>query len=363
MSEDQDPATKTEDPTPKRLSESQRKGQVAKSQEVNHWFMMFGATMVFVIFGRGLLTEVRFAVLPFIETPHLIATDPGHLMVVLRNLLRLLLFSLAPIFGVLVIAAIAANVVQNKPVFTGERIKPKLDKLSMIKGFKRLFSMRSVVEFVKSFLKILIIASVIGFLVWPDRDVLTQLMTVETVDILKIIEREALVMLIAVIAIMAIIAVADVLYQKYEHIKSLRMSKQEVKDEQKQAEGDPIIKARIRQVRMERARRRMMAAVPQADVVVTNPTHYAVALAYKAEEMVAPKLVAKGVDTVAFKIREIAEQHQVPVVENPPVAQALYATVDIDQGIPVEHYRAVAEIIGYVMRLKGRMKPRTRRVA
>ena len=237
MSEDQDPATKTEEPTPKRLSESQRKGQVAKSQEVNHWFMVFGATIVFVIFGRGLLTEVRFAALPFIETPHLIATDPGHLMVVLRNMLRLLLLTLAPIFGVLVIAAIAANVVQHKPVFTGERIKPKLNKLSPIKGFKRLFSMRSVVEFIKSFLKILLIASVIGFLVLPDRDILTQLVTVEAVEILQIIEREALVMLVAVVAIMAIIAVADMLYQKYEFIKSLRMSKQEIKDEQKQGKA------------------------------------------------------------------------------------------------------------------------------
>ena len=124
-----------------------------------------------------------------------------------------------------------------------------------------------------------------------------------------------------------------------------------------------MIKARIRQVRMERARRRMMAAVPEADVVVTNPTHFAVALKYKEEEMAAPKLVAKGVDTVALKIREIAEEHEVPVVENPPVAQALYASVDIDQAIPVEHYRAVAEIIGYVMRLKSRLRPRSRRVA
>ena len=354
MSEDQDPVTKTEDPTPNRLSESEKKGQVAKSQEVNHWFMISAATLLFVLITPTLVTAVRVASTRFLESPHAIATDPGHLIVVLTNLLRELSVVMALIFLALVVAAIAANMVQHRLLLSGERMRPKLSKLSPMKGLKRIFSLRSLVEFFKSLLKIIIIAAVVAFLVWPDRGFLPQLMTIPVVEQLAIIEHEALVMLAAVVAIMALVGGADLMYQKYEHIKGLRMSKQEVKDEQKQAEGDPIIKARIRSLRMERARKRMMAAVPRADVVVTNPTHYAVALEYKSETMTAPRLLAKGVDSVAKKIREVAAEHEVPVVENPPVARALYATVELDQEIPVEHYKAVAEIIGYMMRLKAK---------
>ena len=163
---------------------------------------------------------------------------------------------------------------------------------------------------------------------------------------------------------MALIAAIDFLYQKQQHIKKLRMSKQELKEEFKQSEGDPMIKARLRQIRMERARRRMMAAVPEADVVITNPTHYAVALKYESNEMEAPMLTAKGVDSVAMRIREVAKEHDVPIVENPPLSRALYEGVDLDQQVPPEHYKAVAEIIGYIMRLKDKMpgrrgRPRT----
>ena len=356
MSEDQDPVTKTEDPTPKRLGDAQRKGQVAKSQEVNHFFMIFAAGVVLVIFGHEFLTDVRFGVLKFLETPHQIDTDPGHLIIVLQDLLSKLIFSLGPIFGLLAIAAIAGNFVQNRPVFTGERMKPKLNKISPLKGLKRMFALRTLVDFAKSLLKLIIVAAVVAFLIWPDRNILPQLVNVETVEILMIVEREALIMIAAVVAVMGFVAFADMYYQKFEHIKSLRMTKQEIKDEQKQSEGDPMVKARIRQIRTERARKRMMAAVPEADVVVTNPTHYAVALEYKPDLMNAPKVVAKGIDSIARRIREIAEEHNVPIVENPPVARTLYAAVELDEEIPIEHYKAVAEIIGYIMQLKGKLR-------
>ena len=161
-------------------------------------------------------------------------------------------------------------------------------------------------------------------------------------------------LLIGAAAIMAVIAVADYIYQKYEHIKQLKMSRQEIRDEHKQSEGDPHVKARLRQIRHERARQRMMSAVPQADVVVTNPTHFAVALKYDTETMAAPVVVAKGVDNVAFRIREVADENDVPIVENPPLARALFGGVELDQQIPEEHYQAVAQIISYVYRLKGR---------
>ena len=162
-------------------------------------------------------------------------------------------------------------------------------------------------------------------------------------------------LLIGVLAIITVIAALDFLYQKFEHLKQMRMSRQEIKDELKQTEGDPIIKQRLRQIRHDRARKRMMAAVPEASVVITNPTHFAVALKYEMDEMSAPVLIAKGVDHLAYRIREIAREAGIPIVENPPLAQALHAGVEVDDVIPPEHYKAVAEIIGYVFRLKGKM--------
>ena len=169
---------------------------------------------------------------------------------------------------------------------------------------------------------------------------------------------EALRVVIGVLAVMSVIAGADYLFQRYKHNQKLRMSRQEIKDEMRQSEGDPMVKARLRQLRQERARQRMMAAVPGADVVVTNPTHFAVALRYEGEVMSAPVVVAKGVDFIAQKIREVAKENDVPIVENRPLARALYDTVDIDQEVPPDHYKAVAEVIGYVMRLRGKLPSR-----
>ena len=175
----------------------------------------------------------------------------------------------------------------------------------------------------------------------------------ESIAILRFIHKIVVLVLFTVVIAVLVIAVADYAWQKYTHLKKLRMTKQEVKDEYKQMEGDPLVKSRIRQVRMERARHRMMEAVPKADVVIVNPTHYAVALEYKMEEMDAPKVTAKGMDNVALRIKAIAEENDVPIVENPPLARALFASTEIDQTIPTEHFKAVAEVIGYVMQLKN----------
>jgi flagellar biosynthetic protein FlhB len=186
----------------------------------------------------------------------------------------------------------------------------------------------------------------------PSVGDLHKLIGMEMVQLLAVIRQLINHLLIAVLSSMVAITLADVLYQRYEHIKQLRMSRQELKDEQRESEGDPLVKSRLRQLRMERARKRMMAEVPKADVVVTNPTHYAVALRYEQAEMSAPKVIAKGVDTVAQKIREIAAEHNIPVIENPPLARGLYASVEIDQEVPPEFYKAVAELIGYIYKLK-----------
>ena len=357
MSEEQDKSSKTEEPTGKRLSDAERKGQISKSQEVNHWFMILGATMVLALFATSMANEIRTALTTFIAQPHLVPMDFNHLLHVAQRVAGTMLLILGPVFALLIFLALAANVVQHLPIFTTEKMKPKISKISPIQGAKRLFALRQIVEFLKGLVKISIIAVVVAAFIWPDRHFLPQLIAVETIEIFKILKREALIMLAVTLAVMLVVAIADVFYQMFEHKKGLRMTKQEVKDEHKQIDGDPQVKARIKSVRLQRARQRMMAAVPDADVVVTNPNHFAVALEYKPETMSVPVVVAKGVDTVALRIRNIAEENYIPVVENPPVARALFATCDLGDEVPIEHYKAVAEIISYVMQLKQRWRP------
>ncbi len=359
MSENQDPAQKTEEPTAKKLADAEAKGQVAKSQEVGHWFMLLGITIAVLLLASGATIRLADRLTTFIAAPHLIPLDGGHLTLVMWKLAGGVGLALLPLAGLLWCAALAGNLIQHKPVFSAHKLKPELSKLSLLKGFKRLFSMSSLVEFAKGIAKIAVVGVVAVLAVWPELDELPATIAAGVEAILPRLRELALMMLAGVLAVMTLIAAADFLFQRHRHVQGLRMTKQEVKDEQKQSEGDPVVKQRLRQIRMERARRRMIAAVPEADVVVTNPTHYSVALKYDAERMAAPVLVAKGMDALALKIREIAEQHDVAIVANPPLARALHATVELDQEIPVAHYKAVAEIIGYVMRQKSKLPPRS----
>src|SRR5690606_20754746 len=247
--------------------------------------------------------------------------------------------------------AIAANLVQHQPLLSIEPIKPKLSKVNPLEGAKRLFSQEALVNFAKGLIKLVVVAAVLWFVLAPEIDSLENMITLEPGMILKEFMDLAMKIFGAVLAIVTIIAIADYIYQRNRWWTRLKMTVQETRDEYKQQEGDPKIKGRIRQIRIERSRKRMMAAVPQATVVITNPTHYAVALKYD-RDMAAPKCVAKGADAVAFRIRELAKEHDVPIVENPPLARALFASVDVDETIPTEHFKAVAEVIGFVMRLK-----------
>ena len=261
--------------------------------------------------------------------------------------------TLSPVFAVLVVLAIVGSVAQSGLIVAPSKLMPQISNISVMKGLKRMFSVRAVVEFLKGLFKLTVIGTVAFFMAVPWLGDITLL---PDMDLLLILDRIWVVSLsisAGALFVMFVVAVIDIAYQKFEFTKSMKMSRQEVKDEHKDTEGDPQVKARIRKLRVERAQQRMMQNVPQADVVVTNPTHYAVALEYKMDDMAAPKLVAKGVDSLAFRIREVAEENDVPIVENPPLARALYAAVEIDEEIPVEHYQAVAEVIGYVMGLKG----------
>jgi flagellar biosynthetic protein FlhB len=354
MAEQQDDAQKTEDPTPKKLEKAREKGQVAKSQEVNHWFIILALGLILTIFAPAMAGGLTDTLVRFLEKPHQLPVTGGLGDVLVDTMVDLLWVFLLPMLVVMVAAA-AANFLQIGLLFSAEQLKPKLEKISPLKGAKRLFSTRALVDFAKGVAKLSIVGFVAFLMVWPQHDVLPMLIEYSMSAQLDMLHGLALKVVGGVLAVMTVVAALDVAYQRYKHHQEMKMSKQEVKDEFKQSEGDPQVKQRLRQLRMEKSRKRMMAAVPEADVVVTNPTHYAVALAYTHGEMSAPRVVAKGADEIARRIREVAEENDVPLVENAPLARALYAGVELDQEIPPEHYKAVAEIIGYVMRLKGKL--------
>lgn len=351
---DEDDSQKTEEPTSKKLAKAREKGQTAMSNEVKSWAVLLAGTAALIFMSGFAANEIRTFAYAFIEKPHMIAIE-GPAM---QDLLTLAAFkagiAVSPIMLLLVVVAVGASLMQSGLIFAPDKVKPELSKVSPMKGIKRMFSARSLVEFFKGILKLVIVAVVAVSLTIPLLGDVELLPGASMADILDRLFQIAVMISVASVGVMTAIAALDFVYQKYQFTKEMRMTKQEVKDEHKQAEGDPQVKGRIRALRQQRARERMMANVPNADVVITNPTHYAVALEYKMDEMSAPKLVAKGVDTLAFRIREVAEEHDVPIVENPPLARALYASVDLDEQIPPEHFVAVAEVIGYVMRLKGK---------
>jgi len=350
---DEDDASKTEDPTERKLSKARDKGQVAVSQEVKSWVILLGGTFAMIIMAPGIMGDIRRTTAKFIHSPEAIPFDFTHIRFMAAGLMGDVALILAPLMGLLVVLAMAGSIVQTGFLFAPEKIKPDPAKVSLAQGIKRRFSLLTLVEFIKGILKISVVALVAFGLAIP---LLSDLPVIPLIDIHGTLGRIHLIafwLMVGTVSVMTVIAVLDFAYQKFAHLKKMRMSKQEVKDEHRQSEGDPHVKARIRKIRTERAQQRMMAAVPDADVVITNPTHFAVALSYEMDSMAAPKVVAKGMDTLAQRIRSVAEENDVPVVENPPLARALYATVELDEEIPDEHYKAVAEIIGYVMRLRG----------
>jgi len=352
---EEDDASKTEDPTARKLEKARDKGQVASSQEVKSWMILLGGAFAMIVMAPGIMRDIRLTSLKFIESPHAIAVDSPHLRNVLIELLGDLAWILLPLMGLLVVLALVANVGQTGFIWALEKPKPQVSKISPLKGAKRIFGAKGFVEFVKGLAKLSLVTVVAFGLAVPLLGDIALLPSLEIGQTLGRIHWIAIWLMVGTVAVMTAIAALDFAYQKFSHLKQMRMTKQEVKDEHKQSEGDPLVKARIRKLRMARAQERMMAAVPEADVVITNPTHYAVALEYKMQTMPAPKVVAKGMDSLAQRIRAVAEENDVPVIENAPLAQALYATVELDEEIPDEHYKAVAEIIGYVMRLRGQL--------
>lgn len=351
MAEEHDESDKSEDPTQKRLDEALERGDVAKSQEVNTWFVIAGATLCLSSFSASASTSIQSALANLLANAHLMRTDGPGLLALLLNIEMTLLAALGIPLALLMIAAVGGNIIQHRFVWSTEGIKPKFSKVSPLAGAKRLFSKEALANFVKGLLKLTLVGVVMVMVLWPERHRLDAMVRIDPSAITNFIRTLSLDLLGTVVAILAIVAAGDYFFQYRRWFEKQKMSLREMKEEFKQTEGDPYIKGRLRQIRMARAKKRMMAAVPQASVVITNPTHFAVALKYE-RGMAAPICVAKGADLIALKIRELAKEHAIPIVENPPLARALHATVKVDDEIPVEHYQAVAEIIGYVMRLR-----------
>ena len=341
---------KTEDPTQKRLDDARDRGDVAKSQEINTWFVIAGATLLLSTFS-GSIGGIETPMRNLIANSWMIRTDGAGLLALAQDLEKAVIGALGIPLLLLVLVAIGGNLVQHPLVWSAEQLKPKLSKLSPIQGFKRILGKQAAANFGKGLFKVIALGIVMVVVLWPERHRLEGMVHTDPAALLGLTTSLTLRLLGSVVAMLAFVALADYLFQYRQWFERQKMSLQEIKEEFKQSEGDPHIKGRIRQLRQARMKRRMMAAVPKASVIITNPTHYSVALSYE-RGMAAPVCVAKGVDVIALKIREVAREHDIPIIENVPLARALYATVEIDEEIPVEHYHAVAQIIGYVMGLR-----------
>jgi flagellar biosynthetic protein FlhB len=347
---------KTEDPTGKRLGEARKEGNIAQTTEAKTLASLIAAFIVIGYLAPQMASDIRAILYPFIERPHEMTVNVEYIGTFLASLALSVAKVMIVPMAVIVVLALVVQMAQTKgPMWVTKHLIPKFNKLNPGSGIKRIFSVNNLVDFIRQMIKVLVLGTIMGFMIWGYHNDFENLAALDLPTILEFIHEKVYWLIFVTLLMMFVIAAADFGFQYYRWWQKMKMSRQEVKDEHKNQEGDPQVKARLRSIRMQRARKRMMAAVPTADVVVTNPTHYAVALKYDTETMNAPTLVAKGADLVAKRIRDLANENEVPIVENPPLARALYAAVELDQEIPPEHYKAVAEVIGYVMRLKGNL--------
>ncbi|WP_375088353.1 flagellar biosynthesis protein FlhB [Peribacillus sp. RS7] len=346
---------KTEKATPKKRQDSKKKGQVAKSQDVNTSVNLIAVLSVLLLMGPYMYNHLLGLMKEYLQHFTLTGLSEENIQIIMIDVLKEMGLILGPVFTAAIVAGVLANVMQIGFLFSTESIQFKLEKLDPIKGFKRIFSMRAIVELLKSILKISFVGFVAFYVLWQRMD---------EIMILSQISVEAAMATLADITIkvgfyaavaLLFIALLDYLYQKYDFEKNIRMSKQDIKDEYKNSEGDPLIKSKIKQKQRQMAAQRMMQEIPNADVVITNPTHFAIALKYDEDKAEAPYVVAKGVDFVAQKIKFIAKENDVIMVENRPLARSLYDQAELGQAIPEEFFKAVAEILAFVYKTKGKL--------
>lgn len=346
---------KTEKATPRRRQEARKKGQVAKSNEVPGALVILCGFLTLSLMAGSMKDRLFRLITGIYENSLTLDLTVLNVGTFFTQIFWDLLMLLVPIFLVTFVIAVLGNYVQIGFLLTGTGLQPKFSKLNPIQGFKRLFSLRSLVEFAKSLFKMSVIGYIVYLTLWGSKEEMLGLAHLPLGGVLGYVGGLTVSLGLKISAALVVMSILDYMYQKYEYEKNLRMSKQDIKDEYKKTEGDPLVKSKIRERQRKMAMQRMMQEVPKADVVITNPTHYAVALKYESG-MEAPKVVAKGVDLIALKIREVAKANGVVTMENRQLARALYDQVEIGEMIPAELFQAVAEVLAYVYRLKGRTR-------
>ncbi|MGO4543891.1 flagellar biosynthesis protein FlhB [Paenibacillus sp. 2TAB23] len=347
---------KTEQATPKKKDEARKKGQVAKSADLAGSFILLFVFMSFIMLGSYFKQHIMMLFGNLFEDWLLMDLTVGNVLSLFTEITIEMLLILLPVFVIAILVGILGNIVQFGFLLTGEPLKMKLEKVNPINGFKQIFSAKTLVEFLKSVLKLLIVGVLVYLAISKEWERILVLAGLPIQQIFSFTAGLTVKLGIEIGAVLTALALADYFYQRYEHNKSLKMSKQDIKDEHKKSEGDPLIKGRIRERQRRMAFQRMMQEVPNADVIITNPTHFAIALKYDASKMEAPKIIAKGMDHVALRIREIAKENGVVMMENKPLARALYERAEIGDVIPPDLFQAVAEVLAYVYKMKGRVK-------
>lgn len=344
---------KNHEPTQRKLEEAAKNGDVPRSVEINTMFVLGGLVLTLLVGSGYISTQIMTTMRGFLgSADQLPTTAQGFLSAGTKAALGGL-SALALPLGIGLLAALAGAMVQHKPLWTSKPLAPQFSRISPMAGIKRIVGKEGLMQFVKGLLKIGIVGALGTAILWGEHDRLEPLARMELPALLPVTQELAVKMLAGMVALFALVAIGDYVFQRFTWMKRHRMSARELKEEFKESEGNPEIKAKLRQIRASKVRKRMMQAVPEAAVIITNPTHFAVALKYE-PGMQVPICVAKGVDSLALRIRVMAAEHDIPIIENPPLARALHAVVDIDDEIPVEHFKAVAEIIGYVLRLRRR---------
>lgn len=346
---------KTEKATPQKRQETRKKGQVARSAEVPAALIMFGAILLLTFFGEWMLDKLlaiyRITFTQFLNWE----ITPKNTKTLFEQMSMEAVSILAPIMLVALVFGILGNFIQVGSLFTTEPLKAKLERINPIQGAKKIFSLRSLVELVKSLLKIAIISACAYMVLWQEKDELLLLSQKSIGDALSYLGSLTAKLGLVAAVVLLVLAIFDYMYQRFEHEKSIRMSKQDIKDEFKKTEGDPLIKSKIKERQRQMSMNRMIQDLPNADVLITNPTHYAVAIRYDAESMEAPQVIAMGKDHLALKIKEKARELDIVIMENRPLARALYSQVEVGDYVPEELFVAVAEVLAYVYRLKGKI--------
>ncbi len=359
MSEQEDDSQKTEEPTEHRLHKARLEGQFAVSREVNNWLVLLTITILIVgLFPYGSLQLTQKLGI-FMRDATSYSFDEGTAGLNIVNLLFESLWPMLVVMLMLMLAGVAGTILQTGIQFLPNKLALDFNKLSLMEGINKMFRGQQVAEMVRNIIKLIVIGGISTATLWPMVKDIESYIGMELLQGVSQTQWLLVKMMFAIVATYTVLAFLDLLYEHWRFHQKMMMSKSEARQESKETQGDPHAKQRMAKIRHKRSKQRMLAAVPDASVIITNPTHFAVALAYDPDNMGAPKCLAKGVDSLALRIREAAADHDIPVVENPPLARALYASVDIDEEIPLEHYRAVAEIITYVFKLKRKtLKPK-----